>query len=197
MSTLDKWQLGLSILGSITGIVAIVFSYLNYNQTKANLKINIVKGREPWFITTEDVHPFGGYDCQVLGYIPIVLVNKSNQPITITDIYIKISDKKFIQHDPEVEIERKYIEYKINSFTKYYEELFQALSLPLIINPYESQISSLRFPFLDNLYQQNTSNVNLNIVIETSRKDYTLKVQLIELKQYQSVRYPQCIDKVG
>lgn len=165
-----KPELILGIIGAITGSLALIIDFFNYKFYMPKL---ILKQREnSYFLNKEDVKEIAYYNTKRIAIVSLKISNSSAHPITIDEVFINSSQEK-IYHFNNFNITVPKI-HKKSSMEYSYVKPEKVASLPLRIEPFDTQYVSFRFPYFDDC------SPNFKLFLVTPRRNYSLKVKLLE-----------------
>ena len=152
-----KLELILSIVGVITGSLALAIDFFNYKFYLPKLIIKPL--RNSYIINSKDI-PNLAFNTTKIAVISVKISNSSAHPITIDEVYVDNSPKMISEEENS------------KTFTSLSPE--NIATIPLRIEPFDSQYVSFRLPFFNN------TNPSFKLVLVTPRKNYSVKVKLLE-----------------
>lgn len=166
-----KLELILSIIGVITGSLALAIDFFNYKFYLPKLIIKPL--RNSYTINSKDI-PNLAFNTTKIAVISVKISNSSAHPITIDEVYVVNSPKNKHYNDLKFKVPQIMISEEENSktFTSLSPE--NIATIPLRIEPFDSQYVSFRLPFFNN------TNPSFKLVLVTPRKNYSVKVKLLE-----------------
>lgn len=176
-----NYELILGIVGSVTGVVALLIQLFDFRSYIPKLKFKIDKDR--CYVFDKSDIELERYRTEKFCLIPLQIDNVSAMPTTITAVSLNNPSKTQapFPHDAQMRIPQPNISIGENTFITI--DIPKTMDLPIRINAYDSLYLSFRFPFMPD------SN-SVTLCLETPTKNYSLKVALTEfhtvLDRYQS-----------
>ena len=164
-----KLELILSIVGVITGSLALAIDFFNYKFYLPKLIIKPL--RNSYIIKSEDI-PNLTFKTTKIAVVSVKISNSSAHPITIDEVYVEEASKNKHYNDLKFQIPRVLTD-EVNRIETYISPEKIAI-IPLRIEPFDTQYVSFRFPFFNN------TNPSFKLVLVTPRKNYSVKVKLLE-----------------
>mgnify|MGYP001658431838 CR=1 FL=1 len=177
-----KPELILGIIGAITGSLALIIDFFNYKFYMPKLILKPLKNS--YFLDKENVKEITNYNSKRIAIISLKISNSSAHPITIDEVFIK-NFQNIIKHYNDFKITVPQIQIGNNPKTYTYINPEKIATLPLRMEPFDTQYVSFRFPFFDDC------NLTFKLVFVTPRKNYSVKVNLLEYHELVLSRYPK------
>jgi len=174
----------IAIVGCITGVGSLVLQLSTYLLTAARLKINIDDSSHSYFFNSNDFK-LQGYKTNFSAVVSLVISNKSSYPLTIDNIYITSKKIKYkMKHSNDFKFQPQSIPLGENSFSSHSPS--KPINLPLRIESFDTIFASVRFPFFEQMVDNNdlSNPSNFKLMISTPRKVYRHKVLIYEYKYY-------------
>ena len=168
---IDDIKLILSIIGAVTGSLALIIDFFNYKFYLPKLIIKPLNNS--YFLNKKDVKEASYYETTRIAVVSLKISNSSAHPITVDNVYIK-SNKREIFHFKDFKFTVPKLLTNKNPITYSRIEYLKIAVLPLRIEPFDSQYVSFIFPYFDNC------NTRFKIFLETPRKNHSVKVNLSE-----------------
>lgn len=166
-----KPELILGIIGAITGSLALIIDFFNYKFYMPKLILKQL--HNSYFLNKEDVKEATNYATKRVGVVSLKISNSSAHPITIDEVFIKTFKNK-ISHFNNFNFTIPEICVKKNPITYLYIKPEKAATIPLRIEPFDTQYVSFKFPYFD------TCDPEFKLFLVTPRKNYSVKVKLLE-----------------
>lgn len=163
-----KLELILSIIGVITGSLALAIDFFNYKFYLPKLVIKPLINS--YTLDYESIKYSIDYVTNKIAVVSVKLTNSSAHPITIDEVYVK--DSQTNSHANDLKFRIPVID--LNGTTSTYMKPEKIANIPLRIEPFDTQYVSFRFPFFNN------TNPSFKLVLVTPRKNYSVKVKLLE-----------------
>ena len=164
-----KIELILSIIGVVTGSLALAIDFFNYKFYLPKLIIKPL--RNSYIIKSEDI-PNLTFKTTKIAVVSVKISNSSAHPITIDEVYVEEASNNKHYNDLKFQIPRVLTD-EVNRIETYISPEKIAI-IPLRIEPFDTQYVSFRFPFFNN------TNPSFKLVLVTPRKNYSVKVKLLE-----------------
>ena len=189
----------IAVFGAVTGALGLLLNFLSYRRTASHLKVQLLEGANSFYRVRrgKDPYPFlEGYDTEAFAIIGIELINKSDKPISIRSIRGIAKGAQFpLRHDPNLGVNHELLTLPIEDDRNVEYRIREAFSYPIRLEAYETTVGSIRFPFLNGIYNDKLEEIPITVVFDTSRRTYRLQVRLTELTQLHQHAYPQHTDK--
>ena len=173
----------IAAIGCITGTVSII---LIIRQNKFSQGKLIVELAEPigaansFYFNPEREITNCDYRSSCAVAISLKATNQSAYPVSLDDFVLR-NGKILCHHDPEFKFHP--FEYKFKNRAYWSIEFAPSVTLPVRLEPFETRIIGLRFPFAGK-GPLPTPPLSATIEIKTSRKPMKLDVKLQEYRSY-------------
>ena len=167
-------ELILGILGTTTGIAALIIQAMSFRAYVPRLKFKEVS-RNSFAFDPNDLS-IEGYKTDKSCVITFEIRNISAMPTTIDAVYISARKKRKYPHDPGFRVTAPRIPLDDGRYTEI--SIPKNIVLPLRIDAYDSVNGSFRFPFMPD-------QLSFIVCAETPLKTYSRKVKL---EEFQAIR---------
>ncbi|WP_306583711.1 hypothetical protein [Fusobacterium ulcerans] len=178
-------ELILSIIGVITGSLALIIDFFNYKFYLPKLIFKQLKNS--YILNKEDIDII--YSTKKIAVISAKISNSSAHPITIDEVFIKHSENIKHENDLTFKTPEVIIEKNENVIKYTYMKPNQIAILPLRIEPFDTQYVSFRLPYFDD------HKSKFKLVFVTPRKNYSAKVKLSEYHELALARHRKSLKK--
>lgn len=124
------------------------------------------------------------YDTKYAAAISLRIVNKSNYPVSIDDVYLSNNSGRKAHHYNNFSF--NYL-HQISETDKNYSYAYAFADtgkLPIVLQPFEIKYVGIRIPFLEPLVDNFGGYLNLKLIVENSRKTETIDICLEEFDTY-------------
>lgn len=183
---MDMWNIINTIIGAIGCITGTLSIILIIRQNKFSQGKLLVELAEPigaansfYFDPKREITDCH-YRSSCAVAISLKVTNQSAYPVSLDDFVLK-NDRILCHHDPEFKFHP--FEYRLKNLAYWSIAFAPSVTLPVRLEPFETRIIGLRFPFAGKGPLPNPP-LAATIEIKTSRKPMKLDVKLQEYRSY-------------